>query len=595
MGGDARPSRTRARDMPSEDGRNGEAASTSDEERSWASDSSSRKDGGSGRDSLFSARSSSTTSTSGTFLTEETSADNDPGNKAMEGALLADGEKNARAEEDLGRPALEVAELGDAMDKGLDLTGEHTHPGEDVRATSSPSENASDEEVDQGFEDSAPHVVLQASVTKITDSHVVVTPAADESSGKAAASKLWSIDSLSIPYTHLIYALGSHLPDPLRTVARTKPQGMHWMSDVQGQIKNAQRIVLVGGGALGVEFATDIKSVYPDKDVILIHSRQRLLPNFDERIHEIAKARLEELGVKLVLGERLALTEGCPQGSTTALDPDPEHEAGQDSSRPKPIRRPSDALHSGLKRVRTTGGKEFICDLLMLCTGQQPNSGLMASLSPTSVDIHTRLVRVQPTLQVALPPPEEAVPGPFDARPPCGDCDCFLDKKAAGSQLDERQERHLDDHGRDSDQSVSRQGRIPNVYAIGDVADAFGSLNAGYQAWNMADVAAENIVRDIGVASIAESAEAGEGRRSPSPSTKVQPVEMLTFTPAPNMLKLSLGLGQMVSQGGPVTVKDEDGIERTRPDITVKEDPDDLGVLGVWQFMAGASTEDLYK
>ncbi|PWN21569.1 FAD/NAD(P)-binding domain-containing protein [Microstroma glucosiphilum] len=593
MGGDARPSPTQAQELVSD--ANGEAASPSDEEGSWASDSSGRKGAGSTRDSLFSARSSSTTSTSPTAFTDEASADNDPGNKAMEGALLADGEKHARAEEHLGRPPLEVTELGDAMDKGLDLTGEQNDALEDAGLPSSPSENASDEEADQGFEDSAPHVVLQASVTNITDSHVVVTPAADESSGKAASSKLWSIDSLSIPYTHLIYALGSHLPDPLRTVARTKPQGMHWMSDVQNQIKNSERIVLVGGGALGVEFATDIKSVYPDKDVTLIHSRQRLLPNFDERIHEIAKARMEELGVKLVLGERLALTEGCPQGSTTALDPDPEHEASQDASRPKPIRRPSDALHSGLKRVRTTGGKEFICDLLMLCTGQQPNSGLMASLSPSSVDSHTRLVRVQPTLQVALPPPEEAVPGPFDARPPCGDCDCFLDKKAAGSQLDERQERHLDDHGRDSEEAASRQGRIPNVYAIGDVADAFGSLNAGYQAWNMADVAAENIVRDIGIASTDNSAATVDDKRSPSPSTKVQPVEMLTFTPAPNMLKLSLGLGKMVSQGGPVTDKDENGNERTRPEISVKEDPHDLGVVGVWQFMAGAPTEDLYK
>ncbi len=76
------------------------------------------------------------------------------------------------------------------------------------------------------------------------------------------------------------------------------------------------------------------------------------------------------------------------------------------------------------------GGKSFECDLLLLCTGQQPNSSLMAKLSPSSVDPGSRLVRVHRTLQVAVPDPRDAAQQPFDAKPPCGDCDCFLDKKA---------------------------------------------------------------------------------------------------------------------------------------------------------------------
>lgn len=510
----------------------------------------------------------------------------DAGNKKMEAALVQDGTARARREEELGRPSMQVTDLNEVMDQGLDLAGDGDADA-NANAGSAATPELDEEEVAEGFENAAPHVVLQATVTSITDSHVIVTPTSSR-----RPSKLWSIDSLSIPYTHLVYALGSHLPDPLRTVAKTKPEGMAWMAHAQQQIKDAKRIVLVGGGALGVEFATDIKSCYPDKDVTLIHSRQRLLPNFDIRIHEIAKARLEELGVNMVLGERLALTEGCPKGSTTAAL-DEEDEDGVQSGRPRPIRRPSDALHSGLKKVRSTGGKEFICDLLMLCTGQQPNSGLLASLSPTSVDPHTRLVRVHPTLQVAVPPPEDAAPGPFDARPPCGDCDCFLDKKAAGASLDDRQQDHLDEHGNPT--APAHQSRIPNVYAIGDCADAFGSLNAGYQAWGMADVAAENIIRDIGTSSAAPTtAEAAgvEVEQPPSPSLRSEPAEMMHFSPAPNMLKLSLGLGKMVFQGAPVP-HEEDGAETIKPEISIKEDPEDLGVEGVWTFMAGASTEDM--
>lgn len=583
--------------------RRSDQSPSSDTGRSDSSASSSGADDGSQGSSLFDSETNRSDDTGSSRWTEASGqeASHDAGNKAMERGILEDGMARARAEEKLGRPTIHVENVSQAIDEGLGITEDKAEDAGDA------SDHNSD--IAQGFEESSPHVVLHATATSITDTHVVVTPATNDDAA-AASRKLWSIDSLSIPYTHLVYALGSHLPDPLRTSARSKPQGVSWMQHTQEQIRDSQRVVLVGGGALGVEFATDIKSVYPDKDVTLIHSRQRLLPNFDERIHEHARARLEELGVKLVLGERLALTEGCPKGSTTAaLDPEEDAEEIGSASRPRPIRKPSDALHSGLKRVRTTGGKELVCDLLMLCTGQQPNSSLLASLSPTSVDPHTRLVRVLPTLQVALPPPEEAMPGPFDARPPCGDCDCFLDKKAAGASLDDRQQGHLEDHQHGSDsRSEDRQGRIPNVYAIGDVADAFGSLNAGYQAWGMADIAAENIVRDI-----------GEASREPTstcetPSTVPEPAEMVHFNPAPNMLKLSLGLGKMVFQGAlaPHDAKgnrieapapeqtseaggsNAEGDVVMRPEISMKQDPDDLGVEGVWTFMANASTDDLY-
>ena len=38
-----------------------------------------------------------------------------------------------------------------------------------------------------------------------------------------------------------------------------------------------------------VEFATDIKSLYPEKQVTLLHSRHRLLPRFDYEMHTESK------------------------------------------------------------------------------------------------------------------------------------------------------------------------------------------------------------------------------------------------------------------------------------------------------------------
>lgn len=37
--------------------------------------------------------------------------------------------------------------------------------------------------------------------------------------------------------------------------------------------------------SIKIEFATDIAAIYPNKKVTLLHSRDRLLPRFDEGMH----------------------------------------------------------------------------------------------------------------------------------------------------------------------------------------------------------------------------------------------------------------------------------------------------------------------
>lgn len=280
---------------------------------------------------------------------------------------LAHNAEAARQEEKLGRPEIQVTELSDAVEDGLDLDGNH--------------EADSDEEVAHGFENSSPHIVLQATVTDISPTHVTVTPTSSSSSHHLSQfskkKSLWAIDSVQIPYSHLVYALGSHLPDPLRTEARFKADGTNWMREIQERIKGSQEIVLVGGGALGVQFATDIAAVHPGKKVTLIHSRKQLLPNFDERVHDIAYHRLKQLGVNVVLGERLALTEGCPRGSTvqsSAANAVGANGTAVAAKAAKPVKAEvcvtGDAkgegiqahqegmcIGSGRKLVRTTGGK----------------------------------------------------------------------------------------------------------------------------------------------------------------------------------------------------------------------------------------------
>lgn len=62
-------------------------------------------------------------------------------------------------------------------------------------------------------------------------------------------------------WDYLVYALGSHLPDPInvwsnrqhvRQYDGSKLMGVQWLRDAQDRIEAAKSIVIVGGGALGV-------------------------------------------------------------------------------------------------------------------------------------------------------------------------------------------------------------------------------------------------------------------------------------------------------------------------------------------------------
>jgi hypothetical protein len=76
--------------------------------------------------------------------------------------------------------------------------------------------------------------------------------------------------------------------------------------------------------------------MHPTKRVTLLHSRERLLPKFDEGMHTEIVYSLEETGVSVVLGERLDLA---------SLDEGLEKD--------------------GMKVVKTMTGREIAADLVV--------------------------------------------------------------------------------------------------------------------------------------------------------------------------------------------------------------------------------------
>lgn len=107
-----------------------------------------------------------------------------------------------------------------------------------------------------------------------------------------------------VKFEYLAIATGTRQNAPAQVGSTEKEDGCAELRSMQVKIKEAKSIAVVGGGPVGVQLGGDIKTYYGEKRVVLIHSRNQLLPSFGKRLHEHVVNKLTEMGVEVMLGER---------------------------------------------------------------------------------------------------------------------------------------------------------------------------------------------------------------------------------------------------------------------------------------------------
>jgi NADH dehydrogenase FAD-containing subunit len=115
-------------------------------------------------------------------------------------------------------------------------------------------------------------------------------------------------DNQSIDYDILIIATGSSY----RTFSIGKPDSQlsleernTYFLNEHAKLEQSQKIVIIGGGPLGVELAGEIASKYPGKQVVLVHGNNRILEFLSEKGSRLATAQLRAMGVEVILNDKL--------------------------------------------------------------------------------------------------------------------------------------------------------------------------------------------------------------------------------------------------------------------------------------------------
>ncbi|KAG6844175.1 hypothetical protein H0H87_009145 [Tephrocybe sp. NHM501043] len=139
------------------------------------------------------------------------------------------------------------------------------------------------------------------------------------------------------------------------------------LTSIHSKLVKAKDIVLVGGGAVGIELAGEIKDQWPEKKVTIVHGDKLLLnPSYPDKVRRSAAASVTARGIKLVLDEYINEPETKEvQGITTA-----------------------------------SGTELKGADLVIQTRGPRPNTAIVsAALGDASLS-SLGLIKVRPTLQL---------------------------------------------------------------------------------------------------------------------------------------------------------------------------------------------------
>jgi NADH dehydrogenase FAD-containing subunit len=183
----------------------------------------------------------------------------------------------------------------------------------------------------------------------------------EEGKGKGGFVTLENGDK--VEWSVLVLTPGSIWEGPL-DFPEKKPALLKWLADWRKKFEEAKEILLVGGGAVGIEYAGEIKDIWPEKKVTIVHGDKLLLNKaYPRSWRRTLTKRVRKMGVEVILDDFV------------------------------------DTLEPVDGQVTTRNGHVVTTDFIVPCRGGRPNTEFVKTIGPGAV-VEGEKVKVTPTLQL---------------------------------------------------------------------------------------------------------------------------------------------------------------------------------------------------
>lgn len=186
----------------------------------------------------------------------------------------------------------------------------------------------------------------------------------------------------TLKFDFLVIGSGSSYAFPCRPSEDAKSPSMmkSHLKILQQDIKNSKSILVVGAGAVGLEFAGEVSWKYPkrDKKIVIVGSSPGLLSDYDKSLGQSIEKQLLDRGVQIIYNHRAKLSDvGIVK--TGKIEPNTK---------------------VALKPVDGSDVVEVEVDFVFLATGNKPNTHF---IPPEYLNTSSKRITVNSYFQVCKP------------------------------------------------------------------------------------------------------------------------------------------------------------------------------------------------
>ncbi|AOZ72551.1 FAD-dependent oxidoreductase [Boudabousia tangfeifanii] len=150
---------------------------------------------------------------------------------------------------------------------------------------------------------------------------------------------------------YIVFATGSTYPYPAKHMVSKSAVAQARLEQTRENLKNAEKVLLVGVGTVGIEFAGELSSAYPNLEITMVEKQDQILGTHDytDELRKIITKQLEERGIKVITGATLGYNPPIDMGALSRF------------------------------QVETTNGEKLEADMWFQCYGSQTASGYLAA------------------------------------------------------------------------------------------------------------------------------------------------------------------------------------------------------------------------
>jgi len=172
-----------------------------------------------------------------------------------------------------------------------------------------------------------------------------------------------------VPYDVLILATGSRWPEFIRFPDTKEPLQQH-VTHWRNKLKSANDVMIIGGGAVGIELSGELRDQYPKKKITIVQSEPMLLNStYPDKFRMYMGELVRNHNIDMVLNEYV-----------------------------------SSIPDSGSGEVILRSGKKITADCIIQAIGPRPNTEFVASSLGFETINHSGLLKITPKMQLQSHP-----------------------------------------------------------------------------------------------------------------------------------------------------------------------------------------------